>query len=321
VADVARKLSMVWNMYDFFTLYAEVDGWEWDGDYKDPSAELTNPLDQWIIARMHQLTAEVETHMEGYDIPNATKQILPFIEDASNWYVRRSRRRFWKSGDDADKNAAYKTLHYVLVQLAHVMAPFTPFLAEELYQKLTGGESVHLRDWPAAGHVNELALDRMAYVRDVINDGLSQRAAAGVKVRQPLASVTVNGASTKLGEDEAELLPIILEELNVKECKTTQGGEGVALDLELTDDLRAEGAMRELVRHIQNLRKNSGLNVEDRIVLHVQSDDDLVNRALQQFGDTVLQETLATKLANEPQEHEATVKVDGAHATVSLQKA
>ena len=321
VADVARKLSMVWNMYDFFTLYAEVDGWEWDGSYDDPSAQLTNPLDQWVVTRVHQLTADVEKHMEAYDIPNATKQILPFIEDASNWYVRRSRRRFWKSGDDADKNAAYQTLHYVLVQLAHVLAPFTPFLAEELYQKLTGGESVHLRDWPKVGHINELSLDHMAYVRDVINEGLSQRASAGVKVRQPLQSVTVGGAQEALGEDYDELVPIVLEELNVKEFATTKAGEAVLLNLELTDDLKAEGAMRELVRHIQNLRKTSGLNVEDRIVLHVQSDDELVTRAMQQFGDTVLQETLATKLADEPQEHAADVKVDGAQATVSLQKA
>lgn len=320
VADVARKLSMIWNMYDFFTLYAEVDGWEWSGEYKDPSQELANPLDQWIVARVHQLTAEVEKHMEAYDIPNATKQILPFIEDASNWYVRRSRRRFWKSGDDADKNAAYKTLHYVLVQLAHVMAPFTPFLAEELYQKLTGGESVHLRDWPATGHINQLVLDRMAYVRQVINEGLSQRAAAGIKVRQPLAAVTVSGAAASLGEDKDELLPIILEELNVKECHITKDGEGVTLDLELTDDLKAEGAMRELVRHIQNLRKTSGLNVEDRIVLHVASVDELVNRAMHQFSDTVLQETLTTKLADEPQEHKADVKIDGAQAAVSLKK-
>lgn len=320
VADVARKLSMVWNMYDFFTLYAEVDGWEWDGSYSDPSAELTNPLDQWIVARVHQLTADVQKHMDGYDIPNAMKPILPFIEDASNWYVRRSRRRFWKSGDDADKNAAYKTLHYVLVQLAHVMAPFTPFLAEELYQKLTGGESVHLRDWPKAGHINELVLERMTYVREVINDGLSQRAAAGVKVRQPLASVTVQGASSVLGEDEAELLPIILEELNVKAVNTTSEGEGVTLDLTLTDELKAEGVMRELVRHIQNLRKTSGLNVEDRIVLHVHSDDPLVQRALADFGGDIAAETLAKDMVAEPQEHKATVKIDGAEATVSLTK-
>src|SRR5205807_2023572 len=120
---------MVWNMFDFFTLYAEVDGWEWNGRSEDPYQELTNPLDVWIVSRVHQLIEEIEHHMDRYDIPNAMKPILPFIDDASNWYVRRSRRRFWKSGDDADKRDAYRTLHYVLVQLAHAMAPFTPFLA------------------------------------------------------------------------------------------------------------------------------------------------------------------------------------------------
>jgi len=136
VGDVARKLTMIWNMYDFFTMYAEVDNWEFYGDLSDPSESLTNPLDQWVISRVHQLTAEIEEHMDGYNIPSAMKSILPFIEDASNWYVRRSRRRFWKSGDDDDKNNAYRTLHYVLVQLAQILAPFTPFLSEELYQKL-----------------------------------------------------------------------------------------------------------------------------------------------------------------------------------------
>ncbi|HSE61686.1 MAG TPA: isoleucine--tRNA ligase [Candidatus Saccharimonadales bacterium] len=319
VADVARKLTMVWNMYDFFTLYAEVDKWEWDGKYDDPSQSLTNPLDTWIVSRVHQLAQEVEKHMDGYDIPNAMKPILPFIEDASNWYVRRSRRRFWKSGDDADKNNAYRTLHYVLVQLAHIMAPFTPFLAEELYIKLTGGESVHLRDWPESGHVNDLVVDRMAYIREVINEGLSQRAASGLKVRQPLASITVGGAHARLGEDEAELVPIILEELNVKEFKAAKTG-GVKLDTHLTDELKAEGAMRELVRHIQNLRKTSGLNVEDRIVLHVEVADALVKRAVEDFADTIRQETLATELAAKPQEHAADVKVDGAAVKISLTK-
>src|SRR5690606_29140857 len=129
------------------------------------------------------------------------------------------RRRFWKSDDDADKQSAYRTLHYVLVQLAHVMAPFTPFLAEELYQKLTGGESVHLRDWPKVGHVNELIVDRMAFVREVINEGLSQRASNGLKVRQPLQSVAIPALHDRLGEDMDELAPVILEELNVKELK------------------------------------------------------------------------------------------------------
>ena len=147
VSDVARKLSMIWNMFDFFTMYAEVDMWEFDGKLFDPTEHLEEPLDQWIISRVHQLVQEVGKRMDVYDIPNAMKPILPFIEDASNWYVRRSRRRFWKAGDDNDKNNAYRTLHYVLVQLSMVLAPFTPFLAEELYQKLTGGESVHLLDW------------------------------------------------------------------------------------------------------------------------------------------------------------------------------
>jgi isoleucyl-tRNA synthetase len=168
VSDTARKLSMIWNMYDFFTMYAEVDGWEWNGDMSDPSENLKNPLDQWIISRVHQLNLEVQKHMDAYDLPSATKPILPFIEDASNWYVRRSRRRFWKTEETADKNDAYCTLHYVLVHLAQVAAPFTPFLAEELYQKLTGGESVHLLNWPVAGRVNELVVGEMETVRDYV---------------------------------------------------------------------------------------------------------------------------------------------------------
>src|SRR6185312_16281031 len=152
VADVSRKLAMIWNMYDFFTLYADVDRWD-SGLAKgelpaDPTAELENPLDLWIISRLHQLSQEVDAHMQRYDLPNALKPVLPFIDDASNWYVRRSRKRFWKTDNDADKAQAYRTLHYVLVRLSVVLAPFTPFLAEELFQKLTGGESVHLLDWP-----------------------------------------------------------------------------------------------------------------------------------------------------------------------------
>ena len=95
VSDTARKLSMIWNMYDFFTMYAEVDGWEWNGKHEDPTELCKNPLDTWIISRVHQLTQDVEKHMDVYDIPSAMKPILPFVEDASNWYVRRSRRRFW----------------------------------------------------------------------------------------------------------------------------------------------------------------------------------------------------------------------------------
>jgi isoleucyl-tRNA synthetase len=322
VADVARKLSMVWNMYDFFTLYAEVDGWEWDGSYDDPSADLTNPLDQWIVSRMHQLTAEVGKHMDGYDIPNAMKPILPFIEDASNWYVRRSRRRFWKSEDDGDKQAAYRTLHYLLVQLAHVLAPFTPFLAEELYQKLTGGESVHLRDWPTAGHINELIVDRMAFVRDVINEGLSVRATSGLKVRQPLQSVSVGGVDEHLGEDLAELTPIILEELNVKELKKTKTTDReVSLDTKLTPALKREGMMREVVRNVQNARKQAGLDVDDRIELSLSTVDEELRKAIAEHKEVIAAETLAKTVEfDQTYEHESSCAIDGAPLTIALQK-
>ncbi|HEX8390156.1 MAG TPA: isoleucine--tRNA ligase, partial [Candidatus Saccharimonadales bacterium] len=217
VGDVARKLSMVWNMYDFFTLYAEADGWEYSGELIDPfmfTSPPQSPLDVWIISRLHQLVNDVEMNMEKYDLPSALAPILPFLDDASNWYIRRSRRRFWKSGDDGDKQSAYITLHYVLVRLAYVLAPFVPFLAEELYRNLTDDhESIHLKTWIEAGHVDQIVLNRMEYTRTVINDGLSQRAKAGIKVRQPLQTATVYDRDDLL---DWEYIDIIIDELNLK---------------------------------------------------------------------------------------------------------
>jgi isoleucyl-tRNA synthetase len=313
VGDVARKLSMIWNMYDFFTLYAEVDGWEYDGELKDPSATLQNPLDQWIVSRLHQLIAEVETNMNSYDIPSAVKPILPFIDDASNWFVRRSRRRFWKSEDDTDKDNAYRTLHYVLVQLTRVLAPFTPFLAEELFRNLTGEESVHLTDWPQAGHVNELVVQDMETVRDYVNQALSLRAAAKLKIRQPLASITV----PTLGQF-VDFESVLVEELNVK--KVVQGDE-LALDLELTAELQQEGRAREIVRHIQAARKAAGLNVDDRIELSLIATDETLSQAITAFHKTICEETLAGELTEQSYDYGVTVSVEGMSLVVSLQKA
>lgn len=325
VGDVARKLSMIWNMYDFFTMYAEVDGWEFtpakDNESRlpsDPMRDVTNPLDTWIISRVHQLAREVAEHMDGYDIPSAVAPILPFIDDASNWYVRRSRRRFWKSGDDEDKNKAYRTLHYVLVQLSLIMAPFTPFLAEELYQKLTGGESVHLLDWPESGQVNELIVNRMAYIREVINEGLSQRAAAGVKVRQPLAKISVPDFSNRVGEDAAELLPIVLEELNVKQMEEV--GKEISLDLSITPPLRREGLMREVVRNVQSARKQAGLEVDDRIQLALATEDKELRKAIDEYLETIKAETLATEMAASVEGFTTDVKVEGEDLTIQLKK-
>ncbi|MBL8159892.1 isoleucine--tRNA ligase [Candidatus Saccharibacteria bacterium] len=325
VGDVARKLSMVWNMYDFFTMYAEVDGWEFKGDAKlmaDPLEELTNPLDQWVVSRVHQLTAEVERNMDAYNIPDAMKPILPFIEDASNWFVRRSRRRFWKSGDDHDKQNAYRTLHYVLVRLSMVMAPFTPFLAEELYQKLTGGESVHLLDWPVAGRVNELLVTEMETVRELINSGLSQRARAQVKVRQPLSTFTVRGqgATGLKGYEE-----VFREELNVKAVMFDEAADGAAalageLSLAVTPELKREGLMREVIRYVQNARKNAGLNVDDRIRLHLATEDRGLQAAIDEHEAAIMAETLAVAMVDAECVHTETVKVEGAAMRVSLEK-
>ena len=313
VGDVARKLSMVWNMYDFFTMYAEVDGWEFTGDVSDPSESLKNPLDQWIVSRVHQLTQEVEKSMDGYDLQSALKPILPFIEDASNWYVRRSRRRFWKSEDDADKDNAYRTLHYVLVQLSMVMAPFTPFLAEELYQKLTGGESVHLLDWPKVGHVNELVVTDMETVRDYVNQALAIRAKERVKIRQPLASVTV----PTLGEF-VSFEDILTEELNVK--KVVQGDE-LKLDLEVTPELEREGLAREVIRYVQATRKNAGLNVDDRIKLSLTTDDSKLQKVFAEYQQVITAETLAVQFDSELYTYNATVDIAGAKLTIALEKA
>jgi len=315
VGDVARKLSMIWNMYDFFTMYAEVDGWEYDGELKDPSEECTNPLDIWIISRMHQLVAEVEKNMDGYNLPDAVSPILPFIDDASNWFVRRSRRRFWKSDDDNDKEMAYRTLHYVLVRLAYVLAPFTPFLAEELYHNLTGDdESVHLKDWLSAGHVNELVMNDMETVRDYVNQGLSLRAKAGLKVRQPLASVTI----PLLGE-HVDFEAILTEELNVKKVIV---GELLKLDETVTPELKREGLMREVVRFVQNARKAAGLNVDDRIVLNLSTSEDLLKQAIDEHLDVIKAETLTVELDSALDgDYSDSVAVEKMPLTITLKKA
>ena len=365
VGDVARKLSMIWNMYDFFTMYAEVDGWEFNGELKDPLGELTNPLDIWIVSRLHQLIAEVERHMDTYNIPDALSPMLPFLDDASNWYVRRSRRRFWKSEDDGDKNDAYRTLHYVLVRLSYILAPFTPFLAEELYRNLTGdNESIHLKDWLTAGAVNDQVLADMSRTRELINNGLSLRMKqdehqVSIKVRQPLQFAAYAG--TKLADYYEQ---IMAEELNVKEIRwvenldehladydVTEGAakpeSWVKIDKTITPELKREGLMREVIRHVQSARKKAGLQVDDRIVLHLavgtepasasqpaapaapgqaQPASDAaaqLGQALTEHADTIASETLATMAPQHLADalYHTTAMVDGAELQISLAKA
>ena len=331
VMDVARKLGMIWNMYDFFTMYAEVDGWEFNGDLSDPLHDLTNPLDIWIVSRLHQLITEVERGLNNYNLQDATKPILPFLDDASNWYVRRSRRRFWKSEDDGDKNDAYRTLHYVLVRLSYMLAPFTPFLAEELYHNLTGdNESIHLKDWLPAGEIDNSMLRDMNALRTAVNDGLSKRASEGIKVRQPLASVKlVNTISQDTPAEVAQfLIDIAKDELNVKsveivtESESESAQPSVVYDLTITPELKREGLMREIVRHVQSARKQAGLQIDDRIVLSISSDDSEISQAVDAFADVIKAETLAVELnsvVNESEKYD--VKIEGKLVEISLKKA
>ena len=318
VSDVARKLSMIWNVFDFFTMYAEVDGF--DSDQAMAVSEFNNPLDIWLVSRVHQVRNQITESMEAYNIPAALSSVLEFIDDMSNWFVRRSRRRFWKSEDDQDKLEAYSTLYYVLIYLAKIMAPFTPFLAEELYQKMTGAgvvnseipESVHLLDWPEAGLIDEAVLTQMAKTREVITAGLAERmkkteTEAQIKVRQPLARLVYAGE--KLDEFYEQ---IIMEEVNVK---SVEHGEALVLDKTLTPELLEEGKIRELIRFVQSARKKAGLNVDDRIRLMVSME------VSETYREMLMNEVLAEELVHEGNfAYDEIVKVQGENVAISLEK-
>ena len=318
VSDVARKLSMIWNVFDFFTMYAEVDGF--DSEQAMAVSEFVNPLDIWLVSRVHQVRNQITEGMEAYNIPAALSSVLEFIDDMSNWFVRRSRRRFWKSEDDRDKLEAYSTLYYVLIYLAKIMAPFTPFLAEELYQKMTGAgvvnseipESVHLLDWPEAGLIDEAVLTQMAKTREIITAGLAERmkkteSEAQIKVRQPLAKLVYAGE--KLDDFYEQ---IIMEEVNVK---SVEHGEALVLDKTLTPELLEEGKIRELIRFVQAARKKAGLNVDDRIRLMVSME------VPETYREMLMNEVLAEELVNEGNfAYDEIVKVQGENVAISLEK-
>ena len=318
VSDVARKLSMIWNVYDFFTMYAEVDGF--DSEQAMAVSEFVNPLDIWLVSRIHQVRNQITEGMEAYNIPAALSSVLEFIDDMSNWFVRRSRRRFWKSEDDQDKLEAYSTLYYVLIYLAKILAPFTPFLAEELYQKMTGAgvvnseipESVHLLDWPEAGVIDEAVLTQMAKTREIITAGLAERmkkteSEAQIKVRQPLAKLVYAGE--KLDDFYEQ---IIMEEVNVK---SVEHGEALMLDKTLTPELLEEGKIRELIRFVQAARKKAGLNVDDRIKLMVSME------VPETYREMLMNEVLAEELVKEGNfSYDEIVKVQGETITISLEK-
>jgi isoleucyl-tRNA synthetase len=309
VSDVSRKLAMLWNVYDFFTTYAEIEEVDSDG----LKLGTKNPLDAWIVSRAYQLRDAINEGMEEYNIPKALEDVLPFIDDLSNWFVRRSRRRFSKNEDEQDKMAAFATLYYILIYMAKLLAPFTPFLSEELYQKMTGAsESVHLLDWPEAGVIDTEVLDQMSRTRQIITDALALRMQKTdtedqIKVRQPLSKLVYTG--DKLPDFYEQ---IIMDEVNVKKV---ENGSEFTLDKTLTEELKREGYARDLIRAIQSARKNAKLNMDDRIKLSLSIDLPVG------FEELVLTEVLADsfeKGANYA--HDEIARVSGDNVTISLEK-
>ena len=311
VSDTARKLSMIWNVYDFFTTYAEVEGLSTE-DFSE-KIDSSNPLDVWIISRLYQLRNEITEGMEAYNLPKALDGVLPFIDDMSNWFVRRSRRRFSKNEDTLDKQAAFNTLHYVLVYLSKILAPFMPFLADELYQKMTGTEeSVHLLDWPEAGAIDTEVLEAMARTRSIITDALALRMQKSdtedqIKIRQPLSKLVYPGE--KLPDFYEQ---IIAEEVNVKQV---ENGAELILDKTLTDELKREGYARELVRAVQSARKKAGLAPGDQIRLSLSVE------APAEHLDFIKAEVLTDEIAlNGNYAYDEIAKVNGENITISLEK-
>lgn len=309
ILTTERKLAMVYNVLDFFLMYAEVDGWQADPSIPEPK----HVLDKWILSKLQALIKETTDNMDNYNLMHASRPVVEFVDLLSNWYVRRSRKRFWKSENDGDKTQAYHTLYYVLTELTKLMAPFTPFMADDIYQQLGGKASVHLQDYPKqnANLVFSKVEQEMDAVRADIAEGLRLRAEAKLKVRQPLSQVSVPSCPS-------DLTDILKEELNVKTVKI--GSKQVELDTTLTDELKREGLAREVIRQIQNARKQAGLQVDDRIALRLQTSEDSLQQAIDEHKNTIAAETLADQLepAKVPK-HQSKVEVEKLQLTIALE--
>jgi isoleucyl-tRNA synthetase len=371
IDDVVRQVLLpIWNAYGFFTLYANVDGHR--ATMRSDSGHL---LDRYLLAKTSMLVEAVADHMDAYDLPGATQEIQGFIDALNNWYIRRSRDRFWSKStvtDDADKRDAYDTLYTVLVTFCRVAAPLLPMVSEEIHTALTGGSSVHLADWPDTGDLpsDPALVARMDRLRDVASTTLRLREDHGLRVRLPLSSLIVAGADS---ESLADLVDLLVDEVNVKSVVLTDdladharfvmrpdgsalgprlGGdvqavfgaarsgsyelhedgtatvaghllqpdeftlgvespEGVTaaalgsgdavvvLDTEVTEDLAREGLARDVVRQVQQARRDADLVVTDRIRLVLDGDDALLD-AVRVHEDHVAGQVLATELVYEP---------------------
>jgi isoleucyl-tRNA synthetase len=339
-----RFIRTLWNTYSFFVTYANIDRFDPRMTQGIPESSQRAELDRWIISGLHQLIADVTEALEGYDPTDAGRRIQGFVEDLSNWYVRRSRRRFWKSESDADKLSAYATLYECLITLAKLLAPFTPFIAEEMYQNLVRSfspdmpESVHLAQFPVADLTKvdaQLAQD-IHLAMKVASLGRAARSMKGIKVRQPLYEVTVGVRSKGEKESLERIQPQILDELNVKKLRVdvavsvpTESATSqaqipditVGLDTNITPELADEGTARELVHRLQTMRKQAGFDIADYIYTYYE-DGESVKRVIKKHVDYIKQETLSREItAGIPQEaYTERHKIAGEEITLGVKR-
>lgn len=315
VSEVLRQFMLIlWNVYSFFVTYANIDNYN---PATDNSCPEPSEMDRWILSELNQLVKEVTQDLDSYNITDAGRAIERYVDFLSNWYIRRSRRRFWKSESDTDKLAAYQTLYICLTTLSKLLAPFMPFMADEIYRNMVlsaypdAPESVHLADFPKADEsvIDEQLSADIRLAMKVSSLGRAARALTAIKVRQPLAKVVVRvrNANEKKGLLRSE--EQILEELNVKtlvfadeaddiaSCSPfSEDGElGVAVDINITADLAKEGLTREIVHRLQNMRKNAGFEIADYIEIFYQADD-YVQAVMQEYAGYIQHETLARRI-------------------------
>ncbi len=286
-----RFFDTLINTQNFFNIYLNKN-FRPKKDFKP-----TNILDRWIISRLETLNLEVIEKMEKYDVVGAARLFDNFVDDLSNWYVRRSRKRFREENKDA-----FQSLYYVLSRFAKILSPFCPFTAEYLHKNLNGKElSVHLTDYPTPNKklINQKLEKEMSEVRNVVRSALSQRTMAKIKVRQPLSSLQIK--NQKINK---ELLELIKEEVNVKKITF---GKTLKLDTKITQKLREEGIIRELIRNIQQQRKNTGLKPKDKIMVEYSGPD---KEIFEKNKESILKQANIEKL----------ILVDGEKKLIAIKK-
>lgn len=308
---VKKNIARVLNVLSFYKLHGVLE------ISKEERAEKSeNPLDVWMLARLSELTKVMTVELDAYEIDRAVKPIALFVDDLSTWYLRRSRDRF-KSEDRKDKVYAITTTENVLLQFSKLIAPVMPFLAEHLYRELRGEkESVHLESWPVGADFDENIILRMQEVRRIVSLALEARAGAGLKVRQPLGKLTVKNEMLK---GDASLIALLLDEVNMKEVLFDTGlSIEIYLDTTITPELQEEGRFRELVRTVQELRKEMKLTPSDVVALEIGVNEDgkkIVSKFESELKKLLRVHTLSIKeISGE------TIDIDGIPVTLTIGK-